>query len=604
MVQLNDEDEIDYFATYLKDPEIRIREMVASAFIRIGKIKAAPYIVEALKTTEDPDEIGTYLSAIGMLKYSVATPIVFKYLEHPRKKVRDIAVSAISMLEPDRQYVSTLVKMLRETKETRLRSLIIHVFMQTYHFPEVYTPLQECLDNPDMMIQELAVRAMAELQIKESIPKLGKMTQFHSNPSIRKFSAFALGKIGDPQAIPFLKEALKDDNLYVVSKAAVALQLLHLGRPGYDEYKRIEIQMDEKLALLQNLLAQSMALRKRKEYKEALEVIEKAGEISMSADVYLQRGRIYFEMNETTLALKDYQDAQRYDPFKLDATFAQAELYMRQGKPNHALEEVSKALEINPRDEDGLKFRASIYQKLGKYENAIEDLKTNLVFTEDEAEAYTNLAKMHFFANNKAKALENFEMALKADPEYIEAYESRALFYAEENKFEKALEDLDKALKIKPRNVHSLVCRGNIYRSQKRYTQAIADFSLALSIDPSDVDSTVLLGELLEEQGKVLEAIKYYSQALEIDQSNPVIFVKRGASLIHLREYEQAIPDYLEACKLDPTMQQPYHGLIVCHMELARFKEAWEYVRRSEENGVSIPPSLLEEIKHREKKKK
>jgi HEAT repeat protein len=98
--------------------------------------------------------------------------------------------------------------------------------------PRAIPPLTTALNDENLNVREAAAIALGEIGDPQAIPAL--ITALNDKDSnVRRLAVRALGEIGDPQAIPPLITALNDQNQDVRKAAAGALDTLHWS-PGRD----------------------------------------------------------------------------------------------------------------------------------------------------------------------------------------------------------------------------------------------------------------------------------------------------------------------------------------------------------------------------------
>jgi serine/threonine protein kinase/tetratricopeptide (TPR) repeat protein len=607
LIQLSSTEEVDYLATFLKDPDIRLRTMIASAFRRIQNPRACEHTLEALKIATNTDEIETYMSILGSSSYQPAIAEIVKHLEHPKQKVRDIAISAMSLINADRTYTPKLLEKLKDPhSDTRIKALIIQVILEKYRFPEVEETIQSFIHDSNEMVRVMAIKAVGELKIRSAVPSLCQFVQLDSSPAIREISITALGQIKDRQAVEVLRSVLDSRNLFLVLDATKALQGLkeYISAREIEDLRRMQEDKEEKVALIKNYLAQVPSLRSQGRFQEALELCNQALEMSPYEKTYFERGVTYGALGDFQRAFADLNQAQKYHPTYVLPRVERANLNGKKGNLHLALKDLDEALNIDPRHSAALQLRASVYNEMGQINRALEDLQTLLVFGDNEAEAYGLMAQVHFVNQDAKSALEYFEKAIQSDPNYVDTYLQRALCYLNQRNFDSAKEDLDHALRLDRRNVKALTIRADILRKQNKFEQAIADLRLALTISPSHTDAGMILGEIYEDQGEIERAIESYSQAIELGRKQAICYIKRGAALFLLKRYSEAIPDYHLALELDPKMHQPYHGLILGYSKLEDFDKAWSYVQAAQEQNIPLPgDEIIQKIRKKVKEK-
>lgn len=86
--------------------------------------------------------------------------------------------------------------------------------------------ITDLLKDGNVLERLMAVRAAAQTQEQELVSLLLSHLQKEKSPGVRRAVAEALGKLGDPRAVPALIEVLKHDNKKVRRAAAEALGII------------------------------------------------------------------------------------------------------------------------------------------------------------------------------------------------------------------------------------------------------------------------------------------------------------------------------------------------------------------------------------------
>jgi hypothetical protein len=83
------------------------------------------------------------------------------------------------------------------------------------------------------------VESLRKLHAAAAVPRLCELLESDESPRVREITAITLGELGQPAAIPSLREAMADDNERVVRRAVEALRSL-----ARDDFERMMVIAD------------------------------------------------------------------------------------------------------------------------------------------------------------------------------------------------------------------------------------------------------------------------------------------------------------------------------------------------------------------------
>ncbi|MEN9232008.1 MAG: tetratricopeptide repeat protein [Thermostichus sp. DG02_5_bins_236] len=198
-------------------------------------------------------------------------------------------------------------------------------------------------------------------------------------------------------------------------------------------------------------------------------------------NAYLLRGKAYFALNQTPLALADFD----------------------------------RAIELAPRQPEPYYCRALIRVSQADTEGAIADL-TQLVALRPSATYHINLADLLAEQGSLASALTRLDEAIRLDPTSTPAFVARAHLHSYLGKWEASLADWSKAIELQPDSA-LYYNRGITYSYADRYDEAIADWDRSVEMDPEKPNTLYSRGNALYELGELKAALDDYDRAFRIE---------------------------------------------------------------------------------------
>ena len=158
-----------------------------------------------------------------------AVIIISKSTEEDKENIK----SAFSLIKDQQQELvldELIVYLDSDTPEIR-RSAIFIIYKNRWDSPEkVVEPLINLLSSNDKFTRGMAATALGELRANKAFNQILKLLEEDESSYVRRSAAYGLGVLGNKSAIPYLKQALNDDNELVRDNAKYALEFLEKKR--------------------------------------------------------------------------------------------------------------------------------------------------------------------------------------------------------------------------------------------------------------------------------------------------------------------------------------------------------------------------------------
>ena len=195
-------------------------------------------------------------------------------------------------------------------------------------------------------------------------------------------------------------------------------------------------------------------LSKKGNKEKALSYYNAAIEMNKAdPEAFGNRGNIYFDFQQDSLAMMDYNTALALNPNYVSALSNRGALYARQGNYDEGFRNLNKALELDPSYGPAYKNRGTTYMSLNEFDKAIADFRKYLEYEPKEIEIYNAIGVCYQHAANYAASLEPFTDAISKDPQAV-YYMNRSISYRALGKVEEArrdaLEARSRGLKLDP----------------------------------------------------------------------------------------------------------------------------------------------------------
>ena len=151
-----------------------------------------------------------FLTALDMLsrrKANAAVGPLISMLDVKDKKTRDKVYKALLHINDDAGNLK-LIQVIEKCLKSEIDSDIMSTIIGNFRDRRVIPVLMDALYQPELYFKATVIAKLGNFRATEAtevlLPFLGD-----SDPYMRNLTYEALGKIGDPKALPHLKEALK-----------------------------------------------------------------------------------------------------------------------------------------------------------------------------------------------------------------------------------------------------------------------------------------------------------------------------------------------------------------------------------------------------------
>jgi hypothetical protein len=123
------------------------------------------------------------------------------------RRLSGAAVMALA-LHSDPQAADRLIALARSGPGRDVRSSAVF-WVALRAGDKAFGTISEAVDDPDSEIRKRAVFALSQLPKDEGVPKLIELARTHRDNAVRRQAMFWLGQSGDPRALAFFEQVLK-----------------------------------------------------------------------------------------------------------------------------------------------------------------------------------------------------------------------------------------------------------------------------------------------------------------------------------------------------------------------------------------------------------
>ena len=191
-----------------------------------------------------------------------------------------------------------------------------------------------------------------------------------------------------------------------------------------------------------------------------------------NAQLYIQRGDLYFEKREFFDAVEDYTTAIELNPEADQAYFGRGMALARQGLINEGIADLSMFIKRNPKSSLAYTKRGVRYIWKQDYANAEKDLTKALELDPNNSEAHDDLGVIYATKKDYEKAVEHFSATIQLDPSYQKGYHNLAMTLFLVGQDELALMRVNQALALNSNHRDALLLKSQILEELGRYEEA------------------------------------------------------------------------------------------------------------------------------------
>lgn len=431
------------------------------------------------------------------------------------------------------------------------------------------------------------------------------------------------------EAIPVLKKAVEQDESSVKSLAQLALCYQNTddfpnAEATYAKMFAIAPGMNEfRLDYANMLSAQCKDEEAIKQYNDYIKAYPK------DADGYVNLGALYKRIDNTDLAIVNFEKAFELEPTDADTVKDLAFCYHKKSDFGKAIKYYNIALEKDPNNFSLNYNKAIALHAMEKYPDAIESYEKVLAIKDDEV-IKTNLTAALIEYGFKlldgdktAQARENFQKAIELNGKEPSGYFGTALAYRQEGNKEMAMSYFQKAVDIDPKNEEyaqayedftntlsasdlekmassadvsqdvryaTLLTAGDKYYKNRNYKEALSPYEKALDINPSNKELLLKLGNIYKNDKNLQKSGEYYRKAISCDDKYTDAWFNLGLVYANTNKLNDAIDCFNKVIAIDNKYTYAYYALGLAyeyeHNNTRAVENYKKYVKLEQDQGL------------------
>ena len=281
-----------------------------------------------------------------------------------------------------------------------------------------------------------------------------------------------------------------------------------------------------------------------------------------NAELYADRAKLYFAKRELNLAIRDMENAIKYDSTNNEYYNLISDYWIIKGNSKPAKEYLDKAYKNDPKNTGTLIRLAKLYLYIDHYDKCFD-------YVNQAIEINPALAMPHFVKGlcydqmqDTARAIREYQTAVERNPDFYEAYILLGLKFADK-KDTLAIQYNKNAISLRPNSIEAHYNQGIFLQSIGEYDRAMAEYKYIIdNIDSTYAQAYYNMGYMyLEYSNKYDKAIELFEKSAKFDDSSPATWYNLGLSYERNKQKDKAKEMYEKSLQLMPNYQLAIDGL-------------------------------------------
>ena len=304
-----------------------------------------------------------------------------------------------------------------------------------------------------------------------------------------------------------------------------------------------------------------------------------------SADLFYDRGWVYFRAGKKVKAERDFGQALSKDPNHWQAALGMAGLKLDDGQASEALALTTTAMNGGPKAlKRSLFLRAKANQHLGNNRQVTKDLSELKKIAAGDVACLFEIGKLRLELGEKVRAISDMNSVLKSNPRMQEALVVRGDAYQAIQNYALAINDYSKYLRRNPDSVQTRLRRGQAYLKTNQLDRAAADFDRSLELDAVCGEAFLGRSQVFLATNQLDHALTECQKASRLDNQKAEVFGTLAEIHYQLCDYSLAIEDFIRAERLSASnvdKSQYCYRRANAYYQLDQLDESLRYFRKA-----------------------
>ena len=330
-----------------------------------------------------------------------------------------------------------------------------------------------------------------------------------------------------------------------------------------------------------------------------------------TADVYFERGWVFFKMGSREKARADFQKALIMTPGHGWASTGLAHLMLKDGR---LLSRLRRSLRRSKRNEDNdkidalvaeairlcnfgaaetsqtecqwaaLTVRARLFHSMGKPSHAYRDLKKLTRRAANDLEKIIHCCQLRYELGDHMSAVTQLTELLDGRPAHQRALFLRGKCYFKVRNYALAVADLENLLRLNSSDLDARIELANVFLATRQIDKASLEFEKVIRDNQASFEAHLGLSKVFLAKERLDLALTECNKAIAVDSSQSEAFATKAQLYLKLCDFSRSIDAYARAIKIASNSATKANYLYLrgaVYYETAQFDLALKDFRRS-----------------------
>ena len=309
-----------------------------------------------------------------------------------------------------------------------------------------------------------------------------------------------------------------------------------------------------------------------------------------TADLFFERGWIYFRSGKYQKAERDFNHAIALQPDHAWASVGLAKLRFPKLQPaGPGTQDVRDLCNTATHgdaacERAALEIRAQLNQRESKYSSAQRDLDRLFELAGTDSKRLVDCCWLRSQLGDHVQAIEGLTGVLEANPDQHLATLVRGDCYRAIKNYSLAIADYKRFLRFYPDDVKALTRRAEMFLATGRYNLAQVDLEEAVQTDKTSFDAYLIRARVHLKEEQLDQALTACETAVRLDNQQPEAFAVLAEVYQKLCDHSRSIEEYSRSIELASTAEEKAQYLYhrgVAYYEMEDFEKALKDFKKS-----------------------
>jgi tetratricopeptide (TPR) repeat protein len=280
-----------------------------------------------------------------------------------------------------------------------------------------------------------------------------------------------------------------------------------------------------------------------------------------NAELYYQRGEVFYKMENTKEALFNAEKAIELDKKQVKYYTFEADVLFARGEITLSFNALEEALKVDKKSTEAYLKIAELSMYMKDYDKSMDNIKKALEIDDMNPNAYYLRGYIMKETGDTARAVIDYKKAIELKSNYEQPFEELGLIYANRGDG-LAVDYLNSTININPKNTNAMYALALFYQDHGAEQKALDMYKRILKIKPDYADAIHNVGYInYEYKHDYNTALDCFSKAIKADPTFTQAYFNRAKTYEKLNNKVSAKQDYQKVISLMPDNQEAKQAL-------------------------------------------